>query len=111
MLTTQRLNMGMIANLWGSAATFKHDTVQKASFVLLSLLDLTLTVLAASLGFQELNPVVQQLVGIPVLLMVVKLAVPLVIAWLVPGRLLLPSIGLLGLVAVWNIKELLISLL
>ena len=80
----------MTANLWDSTATFRRGTVEKASFVLLNQFDLTLTVLAMSLGFSELNPLIRHLVNIPVLLLVVKLAIPLLIAWLIPGRLLLP---------------------
>ncbi|OGO24194.1 MAG: hypothetical protein A2144_13025 [Chloroflexi bacterium RBG_16_50_9] len=101
----------MTANLWESAATFRQCTAEKASFFLLSQFDLTLTILAVYLGFAELNPVIRYLVNIPVLLLVIKLAIPLLIAWLIPGKLLLPSIALLGLVAVWNLKELILYLL
>ena len=101
----------MIANLFSSAATFRQCTAEKASFVFLSLFDLTLTVLATHLGITELNPFIRLLVGIPVLLLVVKVAIPLLIAWLSPGKLLLPSIALLSFVIVWNIKELVIFLL
>jgi hypothetical protein len=96
----------MTANLWDSSATFRRCTVEKASFILLSQFDLALTVLAIHLGLSELNPFIRYLVNIPVLLLVFKLAIPLLIAWLIPGRLLLPSIALLSLVALWNIKEL-----
>ena len=101
----------MTANLWDSSATFRRCTAEKASFVLLNQFDLTLTVLAIYLGLSELNPLIRQLVNIPVLLLIVKLALPLLIAWLIPGKLLLPSIALLTLVIVWNIKELIIFLL
>ena len=96
----------MTANLWDSAATFRRCTVEKASFVLLNQFDLTLTVLAMYLGFSEMNPFIRYLINIPALLLVVKLAIPLLIAWLMPGKLLLPSIALLALVVIWNIKEL-----
>jgi len=101
----------MTANLWDSSATFRRCTAEKASFVLLNQFDLTLTVLAIYLGLSELNPLIRQLVNIPILLLIVKLALPLLIAWLIPGKLLLPSIALLALVIVWNIKELIIFLL
>ena len=101
----------MTANLWDSSATFRRCTAEKASFVLLNQFDLTLTVLAVYLGLSELNPLIRQLVNIPILLLVVKLALPLLIAWLIPGKLLLPSIALLTLVIVWNIKELIIFLI
>ena len=101
----------MTANLWGSAATFKQCTAEKASFILLSQFDLTLTVLAIYLGLSELNPFIRHLVDIPVLLLTVKLAIPLLIAWLIPGKLLLPSIALLTLVTIWNVKELVLFLI
>ncbi len=100
----------MTANLWDSSATFRRCTAEKASFVLLNQFDLTLTVLAVYLGLSELNPLIRQLVNIPILLLVVKLALPLLIAWLIPGKLLLPSIALLTLVIIWNIKELVVFL-
>lgn len=100
----------MTANLWNSAGTFKRCTAEKASFVLLNLFDLTLTVLAISLGILEINPLIRYLVNVPILLLIVKLAVPLLIAWLVPGKILLPSIALLVVIAIWNVKELLFFL-
>lgn len=101
---------GMEASWWNSSATFKRCTAEKASFVLLCAFDLTLTVVAISLGLAELNPLVRFLVQIPVLLLVVKLVIPVLIAWLMPGRLLWPSIGLMTLVVIWNIKELIMFL-
>ena len=90
---------------WDSVATFRSCTAEKASFILLNQFDLTLTVLAIYLGFSELNPFLRQLLSIPVLLLVFKIAIPILIAWLIPGRLLLPSIALLAIVVTWNIKE------
>lgn len=101
----------MRANLWDSAATFRRGTAGKVSFILLNQFDLVLTVLAVYLGYPELNPFMRLLVTIPVLLLVFKVALPLLIAWLIPGKLLLPSVALLALVIIWNLKELLISLL
>ena len=98
----------MTANLWVSAATFGQGTAEKASFVLLSLFDLTATVLAVSLGLTELNPFVRLIINIPILLLIVKLAIPILIAWLVPGKLLLPAIALLAFAAAWNIKEMIL---
>jgi len=102
---------GMETSWWDSSATFRKCTAEKASFILLSQFDLTLTVLAMQLGLAELNPFIKYLVQIPALLLVIKLAIPVLIAWLMPGRLLWPSIGLLILVVIWNIKELVIYLL
>jgi hypothetical protein len=100
----------MTANWLDSAATFKKCTVSKVSFILLNQLDLTLTVLAISLGLVELNPLVRFLVEIPALLILVKLVIPVLIAWVMPGRLLLPSIALLFGVFIWNVKELIVFL-
>lgn len=100
----------MTANWLDSAVTFRKCTVSKVSFILLNLLDLSLTVLAISLGLFELNPFVRFLVEIPALLILVKLAIPVLIAWIMPGRLLLPSIALLVCVFGWNIKELIVFL-
>jgi len=102
--------MGITVNVWGSTATFKRCTIEKVSFVLLSQFDLVLTVLAVYLGFSELNPFIKYLVSIPVLLLVIKLVIPLIIAWLVPGKLLLPSIAVLALAFIWNLKEFLVYL-
>ena len=101
----------MRANLWASAATFRQCAAEKISFVLLNQLDLTLTVLAVSLGLSELNPLMRHLVAVPLLLLTIKCAVPLLIAWLIPGKFLLPAIILLSLVVSWNAKELLLFLL
>ena len=100
----------METSWWDSSATFKKCVAEKASFVLLCGFDLTLTVLALYLGLVELNPFVRYLVQIPALLLTVKLVIPVIIAWLMPGRLLWPSIALLVLVVVWNIKELVVFL-
>ncbi len=100
----------MTANLWDSAATFRRGTAEKASFVLLNQFDLTLTVLAVYLGLSELNPFIRHLVNIPILLLVIKLAFPLLIAWLIPGKFLMPSIALLTLIIIWNVKELVLFL-
>ncbi len=99
------------AKLWDSTGTFRHGTAEKISFLLLSQCDLALTVLAASRGFFELNPIMRYMVTMPLLLLMIKSAVPLLIAWLMPGRLLLPSIVLLGVVVGWNLKELVLFLL
>ena len=83
----------------------------KVSFVLLNQVDLFLSVLAVSLGLWEINPLMRYLVTVPALLVIFKFVIPLLIAWLVPGKLLLPAIVLLSLVTIWNVKELLYFLL
>ena len=79
--------------------------------MLLNQMDLILTIVAVSLGLAELNPLMRGLVAAPGLLLFVKSVVPIVIAWLAPGRLLLPAILLLICIIAWDIKELLIHLL
>ncbi len=89
-----------------SAVTFKKCTALKVSFILLSLFDLLLTILAMYLGLWEMNPLVRFLIHIPVLLVFIKFVFPIVVAWIMPGRLLWPSIAALGAVVIWNIREL-----
>ena len=101
----------MTTNFLDSAVTFRRGTAEKASFILLNQLDLSLTILAMSLGLTELNPLIMYLINMPVLLLLLKVAIPMLIAWIVPGRLLLPPIILLVLVTIWNIKELAVFLL
>jgi hypothetical protein len=101
----------MTTDWWDSATTFKRCTAEKVSFILLSVFDLALTILAMNLGLWELNPIVRFLVHIPVLLVVVKLIIPVLIAWIMPGRLLWPSLAALAAVIGWNIKELVVFLL
>ena len=100
----------MVTGWWSSSATFKKCTAEKLSFILLAVLDLTLTVLAMWLGLWEVNPLIRLLVQLPFLLIVVKLIIPVLIAWLMPGKLLLPSIAVLALVVIWNVKELVVFL-
>ena len=102
----------MVTNtgIFRSAGTFGDCIAEKVSFVVLSQLDLMLTVLAVNSGFSELNPVVRNLLGLPLALIFIKCAIPLLIAWLAPGKLLLPAIAFLLLVVGWNTRELLVWL-
>lgn len=100
----------MTTSWWDSSATFKRCTTEKVSFIALNLVDLALTLVAMSLGFDELNPLVGFLLEMPALLIVAKIFLPLLFAWLIPGRLLWPPIAVLAAVAVWNVKELIIYL-
>ena len=97
--------------LWDSVATFKRGVREKVSFVLLNQLDLVLTVVALSFGFHELNPLMRSWAASPVQLLLFKFAIPLAIAWLVPGKLLVPAIALLVFIVGWDVKELLVALL
>lgn len=101
----------MMAGWWESTATFKKCAVEKVSFIFLCLLDLVLTLAAMNLGIPEINPVIVYLIQIPALFLVVKFLMPVIIAWIIPGKLLLPSIGLLALVVIWNIKELVVFMI
>ena len=60
-----------------------------------------------SVGYVELNPVVAGLHDRLSGLLVLKVAVPAAVAWLVPAPLLLPSVALLCAVVGWNVGELL----
>ena len=100
-----------MAGLFNSAATFKRCVPEKISYLALNLFDLFLTVYALSCGLSELNPLMRYLVTVPIMLVVVKVFIPLLIAWLAPGRLLLPATGLLLVVVCWNIKEMVLFLL
>ena len=98
----------MIANLMDSAITFRKETYLKLTFLGLNLADLGLTIFALSIGATELNPLMRTVVNIPYLLYLVKVAIPLFFAWLLPGKLLIPSIALLFFVIGWDIRELLL---
>jgi hypothetical protein len=98
------------SRLWDSAATFRTDTVVKITFILLNQFDLALTVFALRLNFSELNPFLGSLLTSPVRLLIIKLFIPIVLGWLVPGKLLWPSIVLLTLITIWNLKELILYL-
>jgi hypothetical protein len=98
----------MVTGWWNSSATFKKCTAEKVSFILLAVLDLTLTILAMYLGLYEINPFIRLLIQIPFLFVLVKLVIPVLIAWLMPGKLLLPSIAVLAIVVIWNVKELVV---
>ncbi len=92
------------------ASYFTSGLVEKLTFVCLHQLDLVLTVIGVSLGLSEVNPLMRGLLEAPPGLLLVKVAVPLLMALLIPGRLLLPAIAVLALVVVWNLKELLVFL-
>ncbi len=83
----------------------------KASYIFLQQLDLALTLLATHLGIPELNPLMRTLLASPLQLVVIKLVIPLLIAWLVPGKFLIPAIVFLSVVVVWDMKELVLLLL
>ena len=83
----------------------------KISYLVLQLLDFVLTYLAVHLGFFELNPLIKGMLVSPVQLAIVKLIIPLMIVLLIPGKFLIPAIGILSVVVIWNIKEIIFLIL
>jgi hypothetical protein len=98
----------MIAKLKAATLTYRVDTREKLAFIVLNWIDLSLTLFALTLGAHEMNPLMRSLFATPILMYAAKLIAPMFIAWVVPGKILLPSIALLVLVIGWNVKELLI---
>jgi hypothetical protein len=93
--------------LW-SRQRDKTDTVLKAVFLSLQLVDLTLTLVAARYGYPELNPFVRASLDSVYMLAIFKFCIPVLISWFVPGRLLIPAVILLMGVVGWNVKELIL---
>lgn len=89
-----------------SVEEFKKGLSIKVAYVLLHQADILLTNLAVSTGFRELNPLIRGLLDTPVQLLAFKLIIPLIIAWLVPAKLLLPAMALLLVVIGLNLREL-----
>jgi len=96
----------MIAALRASAITFKRCTLLKLAFVILNIIDLALTLFALSQGAHEMNPLVRSMVSAPYQLYITKIVLPVFLAWLLPGPLLIPSIGALTLVFGWDMYQL-----
>ena len=92
--------------LTATAATFSRGTNFKMTYVVLGLVDLVLTLYALHVGYTERNPLFAALQDDPVGLFFLKVVGPVFIAWLVPAKLLLPSIALLCAVIGWNMGEL-----
>ncbi len=95
-----------MTELRATTATFSRGTNYKFTFIALGVLDLLLTLYALGQGHTELNPVFNGLQHNLGGLLMLKLAGPIAIAWLVPAMLLLPSIALLFGVVGWNLAEL-----
>jgi hypothetical protein len=64
----------------------------KIAFILLQMTDVTVTGLASAIGLNEFNPLMRQLLTSPLQLSIVKICIPLTIAWLLPGKWLIPAI-------------------
>ncbi len=89
-----------------SVAEFRKGLGIKVAYVLLHQADILLTNFAVSAGFQELNPIVRGFLDTPVQLLVLKLIIPSIIAWLVPAKLLLPALVFLLVVLGINLMGL-----
>lgn len=100
--------MTVLTNLMSSAITFRKGTVEKLTFIILNVVDLSLTSLALSQGATELNPLMLNMLNVPYRLYLVKLILPTFLAWLVPGKLLIPAVIFLTFVIGWDIRELII---
>ncbi len=98
----------MIDGLMASAITFRKATTEKIAFISLNVIDLVLTLFAMNIGANELNPIMRGMVSTPMALYTTKLLMPLVLAWLLPGKLLIPSIAVLVFVVGWDVRELLV---
>ena len=94
-----------------SAATFNRGVAEKVSFVVLQGLDVLLTLYAVSIGLSELNPLISSSLNSPIQFILLKVLSPILIAWLVPGKLLIPAIVFIALVVCWDLKELLVFLM
>ena len=89
-----------------SMAEFRRGLGWRIAFVLLHQTDMLLTSFAVSTGFRELNPLIRGLLESPAQLLVVKLVIPLFIAWMVPAKFLIPAIIFLLVVLGLNLREL-----
>ena len=70
-----------------------------------------MSLLAVNLGFKEMNPLMAVLLGQAPLTILLKLVLPVTIAWVTPGRWLKPAILVLLLVLLWDIHELVLYFL
>lgn len=98
----------VLSAFMNSAFTFRQGTSEKFLFIALNYLDLMLTTTAISCGLSEMNPIVSGMLYSPLALFVFKILAPIGLAWAIPGKWLYPGILLMGLVFLWNIKELLV---
>ena len=107
MMSIERRRLGFIGYIvLKSRRRDRTDTVLKAAFLSLQLVDLAMTLVASRYGYPELNPFVKATLSSFYLMVVIKFFVPVFVSWFVPGRWLLPAILLLCGVVGWNVKEL-----
>jgi hypothetical protein len=82
------------------------DNLYRVLYVLLQTMDLGMTLMAAYLGYAELNPFVHSVLASPFHMILIKILIPLFIVLLVPGKFLIPAVGLQLAIIGWNLKEL-----
>lgn len=99
-----------MSDIFASAATLRRGVTVKALYFLLASADFVFTLLALRLGLTELNPMVSRVVESPGDFFLFKVMASLFLAWLIPSRLLIPGVGLLIFVVLWDMKELLVFL-
>ena len=94
-----------------TVAELKKGLTLRVAYVVLQQADLLMTRFAISSGFEELNPVMRSLFETPAQLLLFKLVIPVIIAALVPAKLLLPALVLLLMIIAWNLKELIVLII
>jgi hypothetical protein len=105
MTVSQRVKGPFTSFLTACKKKDKTDTFLKVAFLTLQMADLMLTLVAARNGWVELNPVMRAQLDSLAKIAGFKFAVPVLVSWFVPGRLLIPAIILLCLITGWNLKE------
>lgn len=101
-MTTLRGELGR----YFTPAEWRKGLGVKMAYVLLHQADIVLTSFALTAGFQEINPVIRASLETPVQILALKLLIPVLIAWLVPARLLIPAIVLLLAIVGFNLAQL-----
>lgn len=101
--------------IWQQFPAFRSesraDIPLRFAYLLVQLIDLGLTHVAVNMGLTELNPLLNGILGSPFKLLAVKFLIPLLIAVLVPGKLLIPGILFLVLIVILDIQQLVLFFL
>jgi hypothetical protein len=115
-ITQKQSSQGTLAVLWThlrpyfTVQEFRKGLSIRVTYIALQLIDCLMTVLAVNAGFDELNPVMRGMLDSAFQLIMFKIVIPLLLAWLVPSKLLIPAaLGLLAVIG-FNVKELLLLL-
>ncbi len=101
-MTTLRGELGR----YFTVAEWKKGLGIKIAYLLLHQADILLTSFAVSAGFYEFNPVIRASLDTPVQILALKLFIPLLIAWLIPAKLLIPAVILLLAIVGYNLSQL-----